>query len=358
MRVAIDGRPLVGDRTGIGVHVAEIVGRLREITPIIFSHAAINNREGIGAIETLVDQAPLGVLWQQFLFSRAAADRDCGVVWGPHGTLPWTLKIPSVITVHDLTSITMPRQHKLSTILSFNLFINRSLSLASRIAAVSRVTADEVSRGFGIPVSRIEIVPNCVSGFFTPAYEPARLPDGIAAGSYLLYVGTVEPRKGIAHLVAAWQSLAEPRPPLVIAGGAGWKNSRLRSGIEPHIASGSIKMTGFVDRETLRELYRHCLLFIYPSLYEGFGLPPLEAMACGAPVIASRAGAIPEVAGTGAELFEPGDAEDLAVTIRRLLRDPILRSDLQLRGLERASQCRWEESAALMEELFKGAAGG
>ncbi|HUF16538.1 MAG TPA: glycosyltransferase family 1 protein [Thermoanaerobaculia bacterium] len=357
IRAAIDGRPLVGNRTGIGVHVAEIAARLRKTSPLIYSHTTIVNRDGIGDIECVVDPARLGVLWQQFLFAAAARRERCDVVWGPHGTLPWTLTLPSVITVHDLTSLTMPGQHKLRTLLSFNLFIGRSLEIATRIAAVSKVTAKELKRGFGVPFSKIEIVPNGVSDFYTPgSAEPGPLPAGLQQGRYILYVGTIEPRKGIADLLAAWQRLPRPRSPLVLAGDPGWKNASLRKALEPFVTSGEVIIAGFVDAETLRELYRQCLIFAYPSRYEGFGLPPLEAMACGAPVVASRAGAIPEVAGEGAELFAPGDVERLSSILKQLAGSDAMRADLRSRGLGRSKEFGWERPARLMDALFADAA--
>ncbi|HEY8712235.1 MAG TPA: hypothetical protein VIM68_05145, partial [Thermoanaerobaculia bacterium] len=132
LNVVIDGRPLVGNRTGIGVHTAEIARRLPfDPPPLIASHASIDDRDGIERCRFRVDRYPLGVLWQQLALPRIDGD----VVWGPHGTLPVALRKPSVVTLHDFTSISMPGRHELSTILSFNLFIGRSLEMANRVAA-------------------------------------------------------------------------------------------------------------------------------------------------------------------------------------------------------------------------------
>ncbi|HEX8169368.1 MAG TPA: glycosyltransferase family 1 protein [Thermoanaerobaculia bacterium] len=331
MRVAIDGRALVGHRTGIGVHTAEIARRLPcEVT--IASHAEIADREGLEGARFAVDPMPLGVLWQQLRLPRIDAD----VLWAPHGTLPMTWKRPSVVTLHDFTSITMPGRHRLQTILSFNLFIGRSLELATRVACVSRQVADEAMRGFGVDAHKIELVPNGVDPFFSP--------DDAGEADYVLYAGTLEPRKGIDLLVAAWRALPEPRPRLVLCGDAGWK-TRLPD--DPRI-----ELTGYVTRERLRALYRGARAFVYPSRYEGFGIPPLEAMACGAPVIATRTGAIPELAGDAALLVPPGDGEALRAALARLLRDGALRADLRARGPERAHLWRWERSAETMAELL------
>lgn len=337
LRVVIDGRPLVGNRTGIGVHTAEIARRLAfDPPPLIASHAPIENRDGIERCRFRVDRYPLGVLWQQIALPGIEGD----VVWGPHGTLPVVLPRPSVITLHDFTSITMPGRHELRTILSFNLFIGRSLENANRIAAVSRAVADEAIRGFGVAAAKIEIVPNGVDEFFSPGSEIER--------DFILFVGTLEPRKGLSDLVAAWSSLPEPRPRLVLCGDRGWRT---------RIASlPGIEWTGFVSRERLRELYRGALMFVYPSRYEGFGIPPLEALACGAPVIATRTGAIPDYAGEAALLVETGDVDALRESMLRLWRDRSLREDLRRRGPERARLYRWDASANTMTALLREAA--
>jgi glycosyltransferase involved in cell wall biosynthesis len=336
MRVLIDGRSLVPPRSGIGVHTAEIAGRLDVAPPpLIASQAEIANKQGIENCSFRIDRAPNGILWQQWILPRIDAD----VLWGPFGTIPVTLKIPSVVTLHDFSSLTMPGRHRIRTILSFNIFISESLGRARRIAAVSNAIADEAVHWFGVPRQLIEIVPNGVDEFFQPD-------DGVG-GDYILFVGTLEPRKGIQDLVSVWQSLPEPRPPLMVCGDSGWR-VRVPDGVD---------VAGWVDRDRLRELYQRARIFVYPSRYEGFGIPPLEAMACGAPVIATRVGAISEYAEGAALLVEPGDNEALRAAMVRLLADEPLRRELRERGIERAKHYRWGRSASLMKDLLTEAAG-
>jgi glycosyltransferase involved in cell wall biosynthesis len=338
MRLLIDGRPLVGHRTGIGVHVAEIARRLElDTPPLIATHAQIDDRSGLGNCAFRVDDAPNGILWQQFVLPSIDAD----VLWGPHGTLPARGRTPAVITLHDFTSITMPRRHRLKTILSFNLFIGRSIERAARIAAVSRATAEEAVRGFGVARSRIEIVPNGVDEFFSPVAKREE-------GDYILFVGTLEPRKGIVELLDVYASLPAPRPRLVLCGSEGWLSKF--GDVE------GVERTGYVDRARLRELYRGARLFVYPSHFEGFGIPPLEAMACGAAVITTRTGAIPEYAEGAAMLIDPGDRVALREAMVRALGSPSLRRELGERAAERARGYRWDRSARLMQELFEQAA--
>ena len=331
MDLLIDGRPLIGNRTGIGVHTAEIARRL-DVDATIASHAPIEDKEGLEHIRFRVDRMPLGVLWQQMMLPRIDAD----VLWGPHGTLPLAWKKPAVVTLHDFTSITMPLRHKAKTVLSFNLFIGASLELATRVACVSRVVADEAMRGFGVHPSKIEIVPNGVDEFFSPSGEEE---------NFILFAGTLEPRKGIHDLVDAWRALPRPRPRLVLCGDAGWGT---RIDAEP-----GIELTGYVSREKLRELYRRAMVFVYPSHHEGFGIPPLEAMACGAPVIATRTGAIHEYAEGAAILIEPGDRDALRDALARAIRDASLREVLRARGPQRAKSWLWERGASVMSDLLR-----
>jgi glycosyltransferase involved in cell wall biosynthesis len=337
--VTIDGRALVGDRTGIGVHTAEIARRLDvSPPPLIASHASIVDREGLQQCRFRVDPTPLGVLWQQFVLPHVAID---GVLWGPHGTLPYALRVPAVATLHDFSSITMAQRHRMKTITSFNFFIGRSLAMAARIAAVSRAVADDAMRWFAVPPRKITLVPNGVDEFFSPV-------DG-DEGDSILFAGTLEPRKGIDDLLDVYDSLPSPKPRLILAGSKGWGAP---------IDRRDVTITGYVTRERLRELYRRARIFVYPSRHEGFGIPPLEAMACGAPVIATRTGAIPDFATGAALIVEPGDREALRGAMIRLLRDAELRAELRARGAERATHYRWDASAKTMTELLFEASRG
>jgi glycosyltransferase involved in cell wall biosynthesis len=364
-RIVIDGRALAGHRTGIGVHTAEIARRLTgndagEPRPIIASHVPIDDREGLQSCEWISGGVPSqpGVVWQQLALPRIAARQHADVVWGPHGTLPLMMREPGVATLHDFTSMTMPERHRMKTIVSFNVFIGRSLAQATRIAAVSRATADEAMRWFGIEARRIAIVPNGVDEYFSPSdRDDALLPAAIRGRDYILYVGTIEPRKGISDLVDVWESLPEPRPQLVLCGDRGWKSGSLMRRLATHPQRAQITISGFVTREVMRALYRSAMLFVYPSHYEGFGIPPLEAMACGAPVVATRTGAIPEFGDGAALLVNPGDRNGLAAAIRRLLDGPALRREMRDAGIARAGHYRWDASAATMRALFADAAG-
>jgi glycosyltransferase involved in cell wall biosynthesis len=290
------------------------------------------------------------VVWQQTRLRGVAREDKAELLWGPHGTLPLGLKIASVATIHDLTSLTMPLKHRMKTLASFNLLIARSIHAASHLACVSKATADEVMRGFDVEASRITIVPNGVDPFFAPG-EDRELPFGLEHGDYILYVGTLEPRKGLDELITAWEGM-RPALRLVLCGGYGWGTTSLLRRIEHHPRRPEIIVSGYLDRTMLRALYRHAALFAYPSHYEGFGLPPLEAMACGTPVVTTRAGAIPEVVGDAALLVPRSDAAALRSAMEKIRQEESLRGSLRERGLARARQFTWKASAAAMMDAI------
>jgi glycosyltransferase involved in cell wall biosynthesis len=212
----------------------------------------------------------------------------------------------------------------------------------------------------GIEADRVTAVPLAPRRAFRPAdadeIEAARSPLGVAE-EFVLFVGTVEPRKNLLALVRAFDLLTREtdlRPQLVIAGQKGWLTEELYELVERSPSASRILFTGYVTDEELRALYSACRVFVYPSLYEGFGLPPLEAMSCGAPVVASRIPVIEETCGGGAaRLVAPHDAEGLAGALAELLADGEARAILAARGRERAAAFTWERTARLTLEVYE-----
>jgi glycosyltransferase involved in cell wall biosynthesis len=258
--------------------------------------------------------------------------------------------VPTVLTVHDLIFRQLPGHHKPLNRWYLNLTMPLYCRRATHIIAVSEQTRRDLLEAYGVPPERISVVAEAAAAIFAPA------PAGAVATAraryhlperYLLTVGTLEPRKNLPRLLAAWAPLygSGAAPPLVIAGKRGWLTDSFFAAIERSPARDGVVLTGYVDEADLPAVYTGAELFVLPSLYEGFGLPPLEAMACGVPVVCSNASSLPELADGAALLFDPRSVDSLAAALERALAGADLREDLRQRGLARASQFTWERTA-------------
>ncbi len=409
--VAVDLRALVPEATGIGVYTLELlralldrVDRLDGTPPAAaqgtehptglgtglgtgsdtgFDYLGLAHQEPRGALELAArglalehQAAPLGVLWQQRTLPRRLAAGDVDLLWSPLQTLPLRCPVPSVVTVHDLTVLLMPDAHRAKVRWSQIPFLARSLEQASRVVAVSHATARDLR--FHFPQAfepkrpgdgdKLRVIGEGVSPDFRPAdaEELAAIREEIGCPEgYILYTGTLEPRKNVGGLVEAWLALRNQdagAPPLVLAGGYGWRSKRLVKRIESIQAAladqgdrGALRLLGRVERPRLLRLFRGATLFAYPSFYEGFGLPVAEAMASGVPVVTSDRSSLPEVVGDAGLTVRAEDPSAIAGALRRLLSEPGHAAELAARGLERARSFRWDRAAEEMDEVFREA---
>jgi glycosyltransferase involved in cell wall biosynthesis len=303
---------------------------------------------------------PLGIVWQQVLLPRRLARGDIDLYWSPLFTIPLRCPVPAVVTVHDLTAVLLPEMHRTKVRWSLLPFLRASLEAARRVIAISEATAADLRTQFPQVADKVRLIHSGIDPDFRPG-----APEAIAAtraalaapAGYALYAGTLEPRKGLHLLLDAWEALraADPlAPPLLLAGPYGWHSRDLVRRIERLRAEGVMAL-GRLPRARLVEVFQAARLFVYPSLYEGFGFPPAEALACGVPVVAARNSSLPEVVGSAGLLVEPGDAQALAAALERVLADPALAADLAARGPEQAGRFRWERCAELTEEVFREA---
>lgn len=275
--------------------------------------------------------------------------------------LPRQLPTTTVLTVHDMTFFREPAWFKRSRAMYYRWGARRSVRFADRILADSECTRDDIEAYLGIPQERIDVTLLGVSELFRPP-EPERLaqyrseaglPDG-----FFLYAGTIEPRKNIPRIIQAWDSsFKEHGLDLVIAGRDGWKTGRVERALQKARHRERIHRTGFVDAGDLPLLYGAATAFVWPSLWEGFGLPPLEAMACGTPVITSSTSSLPEVVDTAALLVDPLDVHTLAELMTRIAKDSKLRAALRNKGLNRARELSWRRTAELTMAAYQRALG-
>lgn len=361
--VAVDLRALVPAATGIGVYTREMLAALAARGDRRWLGLAHREPQGAGGLRELGiaiehQPAPLGVIWQQLALPRRLARGDADLLWSPLATLPLRCPLPAVVTVHDLTALLFPETHTLKVRWSLLPFLARSLAAARRVVAVSQATARDLAFHFPEIAPRVRVVGEGVEPAFRPAGEDevAAIRDELGAPEgYLLYVGTLEPRKSVGALLDAWQALRaddeDATPPLVLAGGRGWGSRALLRRIAALSGHGVVHL-GRVERDRLVRLFQGARVFAYPSLYEGFGLPPLEAMACGVPVVATDSSSLPEVVGDAGLLVPPRDPGALRDALAKVLADPALAAELGARGRQRAAGFTWSAAAAAIDEVF------
>jgi glycosyltransferase involved in cell wall biosynthesis len=266
----------------------------------------------------------------------------------------------NVVTIYDLTALLFPEHHTPGTRELQARKWRFAREKADVVIAISEATKRDIVAHLGIPSHRIHVVCGGAGPAFRPiesrqVLEQALAPLQLAPGEYILYVGTIEPRKNLARLVEAYHRACKlaPAPKLVLAGARGWKFEGVFERVETLGLKDAVIFLGQVPADILPALYNGAVAFAYPSLYEGFGLPPLEAMACGVPVIASDTSSLPEVVGDAGVLVDPNDTDALADALAALLNDDEKRAELSARGLARARAFSWEQAARKTLEVYR-----
>ena len=283
---------------------------------------------------------------------------DADVFHATWHLLPCLRTPATVMTLYDLSFALFPETHLRVLRWSSNALVPRFLRACDRIIAISESTKRDAVRLYGIPEEKIVVTHLAAEDRFRPA-DPDRVAEvrgrfGLPP-RFLLYVGTIEPRKNLDVLLGALLQLkGRGRDvPLVVAGRLGWLYDGFLAKIRSLGLESLVLLPGFVPDDDLPALYTAAEAFVYPSVYEGFGIPVLEAMGCGTPVLCSDASSLPEVAGDGGILLPPGDPAAWAEAIARLTEEPALRRELRERGFRQASRFRWEETARRTWEVYR-----
>jgi glycosyltransferase involved in cell wall biosynthesis len=383
LRIGVDARPAVfPQKTGIGYYTRHLLRLLPKADPdATFVAWYLNARGFLGgprkplrdlAAANLVERAtPIPARW----FDRAAQRFDLprmewfarfDVLFAPNFVPPPTRARRLVVTVHDLAFKRYPETAPHGT-RWWLARLDQTLARATRIIAVSESTRRDLLEQYRTDPHRVVAIP---LGVDRSVFRPAR-PEEVAAvrarfgldGPYLLYLGGIEPRKNLPNLLAAFAAVQPRDLRLVIAGaGVEWNpegTDLLTRALQrlPTDVHGRVRRTGYVSEPDKVSLLSGAEAFLYPSLYEGFGLPVLEAMACGTPVVTSDVSSLPEVAGDAAVLVDPADPEAIAAGVGRVLSDGSLRERLRIAGLERAGRFTWEETARRTAAVLREAAG-
>ncbi|GHU26879.1 glycosyltransferase WbpY [Betaproteobacteria bacterium] len=287
----------------------------------------------------------------QACFSVGARNRSLDIYHDPN-YLAYRFKGPTVITVHDLSWIRYPDTHPRERIRAMDRYFPRSLERVSAIITDCEFVKNELVEVFGVSPDMVHPAPLGVSSLFRPvSSEQAAsilMKHGFEFGKYFLSVGTLEPRKNITTIIDAFRRLRpeiQERYPLVLVGMRGWLTSSIDAKIQPLVEKGLVKVLGYVPDQQMPALYSGATAFLFPSLYEGFGLPPLEAMACGTPVIVSNSSSLPEVVGDAGASFDPQDVEGITEAMSRILDDAAWRESLSVMGVKRAAGFSWKRTA-------------
>jgi glycosyltransferase involved in cell wall biosynthesis len=376
MHIGIDAsRVTVAQRTGTEHYTFELLAALAQIDRqnryTLYCNRLPTALPPLGPNFSL-RQIPFPRLWTHVRLSAELALHPPDVLFVPAHVLPLGVLLRghmrTVVTIHDMGYLRFPASHTASQRRYLRLSTSWAARRASRLIAISNTTRDDLVRYVGAPPAKISVVYHGVASRFRPIEDQhliaaTQAKYGITP-PYFLYVGTIQPRKNLACLLEAFAvatgdaglgtgksapdpASALPQIQLVIAGKRGW----LTGAIERQSAqlfgpdSAAVRFTGYIADEDLPALLSGALAFVFPSLYEGFGMPLLEAMACGTPVLASATSALPEIAGDAALLIDPADTAGIAAGLARLARDAGLRADLRARGLARAAEFTWERCA-------------
>lgn len=275
--------------------------------------------------------------------------------------VPLSYDVPVVVTIHDLSWLHYPSAHPADRVRWLERGVPTAIERASRILVDSEFVRDEVLATFGIDCERVHVAHLGVAADFHPrtAEETAASLGalGLTHGGYVLSVGTIEPRKNLKRMVDAYSQLPgslRRRFPLVIAGAPGWHSAGLVDGLR-RAAGEQVLFAGHVRGSVLRDLYAGAAVFVFPSLYEGFGLPPLEAMASGVPVIVSNRTSLPEVVGDAGVMIDPEDSSQIARELMALLEDPDRQRELAARSVARASRFCWRDCALSTADAYQAA---
>lgn len=307
----------------------------------------------------------LGKLWwEQVALARACAAERVELLHSPYFASPLACDPPAIVTIHDVIPMVLPSYGRALHTRLYMALVSAAARRARAIITVSEASRADVVRVLGIPPDRIHVVYNAADPGFHPvddqqALEWVREAHGIA-GDFILYFGGFDQRKNVERVVRAYHAARAgfPRPcRLVLAGAMEMVGHPLYPDPRPLIRrlglEGEVTVAGRISQEDKAPLYSAATAFVFPSLYEGFGIPVLEAMACGTPVITSKTSSLPEVAGDAALLVDPTSVESIAGAMVRLVEDPQLRSVLRAKGIERARQFNWEDSAARTLEIYR-----
>jgi len=364
VRIVIDYRPALRSRTGVGEHIHQVARELArsggdEITLVSSSWkdrlpANISAElPRVRLVDRRIPVSALNLAWHRLQWPpvEAIAGGEYDVAHSPHPLLLPSRSAAQVITIHDLDFLSHPERTSAEIHRDYPALVKMHAERADAIIVVSRFVAGEVQQRLGVPAGRISVSMNGAPEWATP-------PAAVDAGGYILFVGTLEPRKNVGGLLKAYGRLLARMPhapKLVIAGRRGENGAGTLHGMDEATLAGHIDYLGYVEPDQRESLYKHAQVLVLPSFDEGFGIPALEAMAAGVPVIVANRGALPEVVDDAAVLFTPTDPDALAHALSRLATDDAWALERAAAGLRRARAYTWDAAARALGRIYDDA---
>lgn len=375
MKIAIDIRTINKPRSGVGYYVTNLIQKLQDIDKEN-QYCLISNN---GEYENTFRAQPnfenhrtwvsnenhlFGDFWESFYLPRLLEKKNVSVFHGPAFMAPLVKRnMGTVVTIHDIVSFIMPDTIPMKYAFYMRNLIKLVSRRADRIISVSHSTKNDLITWLGIPEEKITVVHQAVSEMFHPAESGD---DGVEMrrrfgihGRYMLFVGNLEPRKNLIRLMEAFAMSRERLGgsiQLVICGKKGWLCSGILKAYERIRRGDDILITNYVNEKDLLGLYQNAEMFVFPTRYEGFGLPALEAMACGAPVITSNVSSLPEITGGAAMLIAPSDVGQISEAMIKLAGSASLRSELRERGFKQAKLFSWTKTARQTLDVYRSLA--
>ena len=371
MRVAIDARKV--HDFGIGTYIRNLLRQLARLDRDTDYVLLCKERDlGIAAplgpnFRTVLEASPNYSLREQihvpWVLSRTKPD----VFHAPHYVLPPAVRCRSVVTIHDCIHLMFPQYLRNRASHAYaRAAMWAAARRSDRILTVSEASKRDILHFFNVAPEKIVVVYNAIDEHFwvtPPEEDVARVRERYQLNhKFVLYVGNIKPHKNLVRIIEAFDELrrsdVDEDLKLLIIGDEISKLPALRRAVHQHKLHKQVRFLGYQSDATLAILYRLASVFVFPSLYEGFGLPPLEAMASGTPVVTSNVSSLPEVTGDAAVLVDPYDVDAIADGMRRVLADPLLAADMRRRGFERAREFSWERSVARTREVYAAVGGG
>ncbi len=365
MKILVDVTTWCPGRTGVGLYTEHVLRAWQALgqDELIFATNKDFSEFADVPVQKIGPQMPIRAAWMQTALALQAAKIRPDAAFFPNYMAPLTMaarvpSVPYVITVHDLAIFLYPETFTFKKRVLQRLLLPTLARGAAAILTPSEATRRDVLRILPVKPENVVAIPLAADARFNAEPDAAtiqrqreqlRLPR-----HFLLAVGTLEPRKNLVRLIEAFERIAPAHPDvhLVLAGGRGWKDEGIARTLNASSQKNRIHAVGYVSVEALQVLYREAIALCYPSLYEGFGLPVVEAMACGAPVLTSRGSSLDEVAAGAAVAVNPLSLDEIADGMTRLVNDTALRTQLRERGLARAAELSWDKTAEATRAVF------